>query len=228
MFKARKKITKKEIQKDPFLEGLYSTKMFINNHKRKIIQISVGILVGVVVILFLNNRRQTQNQVAETSLGKALVSLTKGDKDNGLLQLELLIEDYSGSVPAQNGLFLLGKNYYEKNDYLTAKSYLNDFIDNPTDEFHASALNLLAEIEKNNSKVESVIEYYQQAISVSSTNFQKIQNQISLAKFYLEIGRQKESKLLLESIQKHSDIDKNMQNKIDEISGRINQAISDD
>ncbi|MFQ6678239.1 MAG: tetratricopeptide repeat protein [Fidelibacterota bacterium] len=228
MFKARKKITRREIQKDPFLEGLYSIKMFFSNNKQKIIQLSIGIVLGVIVVTYIYNKKLTQNQAAETALGKALVSLTKGDKDDGRLKLELLVDDFSGSKPAQKGLFLLGKNYYEIEDYLTAKSYLNEFIEDPSDEFHASALTLLAEIEKNNSNIESAAEYYQRAISASTTNFQKIQTQLNLAKFYLEIGKYKESKLLLDSILKHGDVDKNVQNKIDEITGRLSQVNSDE
>ncbi len=228
MLKARKKITKKEIQKDPFLESLFSIKTYFDHNKQKITRISIGVILAVIVIAFLNNKRMAQNEAAETALGKAMVNLTIGDIDNGLLLLELLIDDFSGSGPAQRGLYLLGKNYYEKEDYLTAKSYLNDFLDDPSDDFNASAFLLLAEIEKNNLNLEPAISNYKKAIKFSSTNLQKNQLQVSLIKYYLEIGYYNDAKSLLEGMSKPFNQPIKVQNEIDEIIGRIDRAISDE
>ncbi len=228
MLKARKKITKKEIKKDPFLESLYSIKTYIDHNKQKIIQISIGVILAVVVIIFLNNKRITQSEAAETALGEALVNLTIGDIDNGLLMLELLVDDYSGSRSAQRGLYFLGKNYYEKKDYLTAKSYLNDFLDDPSDDFHASAFMILAEIEKNDLNTESAIDYYKKAIKYATTDLQKIQLQINLTKYYLEAGYINDAKSMLEVISKPLNQPIKVQNEIDEIIGRIDRAISDE
>jgi tetratricopeptide (TPR) repeat protein len=228
MLKARKKITKKEIQKDRLLGSLFSIKTYIDHNKQKIIQISIGTILAVIVIIFLNNKRLTQNEAAETALGEALVNLTIGDIDNGLLMLELLVDDYSGSRSAQKGLYFLGKNYYEKKDYLTAKSYLNDFLDDPSDDFHASALMILAEIEKINLNTESAIDYYKEAIKYATTDLQKIQLQINLTKYFLKTGYINDAKSMLEVISKPLNQPIKVQNEIDEIMGRIDRAISDE
>lgn len=228
MIKARKKITKKEIQKDPFLEGLYAIKTYVDHNKQMIIRMSIGIIVAVVVMLFLNNKRIVQNEAAETALGKAMVNLTIGDIDNGLLLLELLIDDFSGSKPAQRGLYFLGKNYFEKKDYLTAKFHIIDFLDDPSDEFHASALMILAEIEKNDLNTKSALNYYKKAIKFASTDLQKNQLQVNLAKFYIEVGNNIDAKSLLDGVSKNSNQPIKVQNEIDEILGRIDRAISDE
>jgi len=219
--KARKKITKKEIQKDPFLEGLYSIKNYIDQHKQMIIRLSFGIILAVVVILFLNNKRIVRNKSAETALGKALVNLTIGDVDNGLLLLELLVDDFPGSKPAQRGLYFLGKNYFEKNDYLTAKSYLNDFFDDPSDEFQASAFLMLAEIEQNDMNTEAALNHYEKAIKFATTDLQKIQLQVNLAKLYIDIGLSTDAKSLVNEVINKSNLPTKVQNEIDEISGRV-------
>lgn len=228
MIKARKKITKKEIKKDPFLEGLYLIKTYVDHHKQMIIRISIGVIIAVVVMIFLNNKRIVQNEAAETALGKAMVNFTIGDIDNGLLLLELLIDDFSGSKPAQRGLYFLGKNYFEKKDYLTAKFYLIDFLDDPSDDFHASACMILAEISKIDLNTESALNYYKKAIKFASTDLQKNQLQVSLAKLYVELGNNKDAKSLIDRVSKQSNQPIKVQNEIDEISGRIDRAISDE
>jgi len=167
MLKARKKITRKEIQQDPFLESLYSIKTYFEQNRKKIIQTFTIVLVVVVGLLFLNNRRLSQNVKAETYLGKALLNLTNGDEENGLLQLELLADDYSGTKSAQEAMYYLGRIFYEKKDYLSAKSYINDFLDDPSDEFEASALVILAELEKNIGNIEAAITNYTKSHQIS-------------------------------------------------------------
>ena len=164
MLKARKKITKKEIKHDPFLESIYKAKEYFEENKQLITRIGVGIVAVVVIVLILNKNSKAEKEASEAALGKAFVNLSIGDRDNGLLQLELLVDDYSGSEAAQRSLFMLARLYYEQKDYLTAESNLQDFLDDPTEEFHAGALMMMADIEKINGYTESIADHIKQAL----------------------------------------------------------------
>ena len=103
----------------------------------------------------------------------AFVNLSSGDRDNGHLQLELIIDDYAGTKAARHSKFMLARLYYEQKDYLTAKLYLLDFLDDPTDEFHVGALILMADIEKFNGNSDGEEKYIKQSMKYASSKSDK-------------------------------------------------------
>ena len=126
MLKARKRITKKEIKHDPFLESIYQTKEYFEKNVKIITRAGIGLVAVLIVVFIFNKNLNAERNASEVALGKAIVNLGIGDRDNGLLQLELLIDDYSGSDAAQRGSFMLARLFYEQKDFLTAESYLLD------------------------------------------------------------------------------------------------------
>jgi hypothetical protein len=97
MLKARKRITKKEIKHDPFLESIYQTKEYFEKNVKTITRAGIGLVAVLIVVFIFNKNLNAERNASEVALGKAIVNLGIGDRDNGLLQLELLIDDYSGS-----------------------------------------------------------------------------------------------------------------------------------
>ena len=228
MLKARKKITKKEIKHDPFLESIYKTKEYFEENKQLITRIGVGIVAVVIIVLILNKNSKAEKEASEAALGKAFVNLSIGDRDNGLLQLELLVDDYSGSEAAQRSLFMLARLYYEQKDYLTAESNLQDFLDDPTEEFHAGALMMMADIEKINGYTESIADHIKQAIQYALNEPEKDKYSMVLAEHYINIGNYKDALELAESIHEKYDKRSDLHSRAQEILGRLHTVVSDE
>ena len=228
MLKARKKITKKEIKHDPFLESIYKTKEYFEENKQLITRIGVGIVAVVIIVLILNKNSKAEKEASEAALGKAFVNLSIGDRDNGLLQLELLVDDYSGSEAAQRSLFMLARLYYEQKDYLTAESNLQDFLDDPTEEFHAGALMMMADIEKINGYTESISDHIKQAIQYALNEPEKDKYSMVLAEHYINIRNYKDALELAESIHEKYDKRSDLHSRAQEILGRLHTVVSDE
>lgn len=228
MLKARKKITKKEIKHDPFLESIYKTKEYFEENKQLITRIGVGIVAVVIIVLILNKNSKAEKEASEAALGKAFVNLSIGDRDNGLLQLELLVDDYSGSEAAQRSLFMLARLYYEQKDYLTAESNLQDFLDDPTEEFHAGALMMMADIEKINGYTESIADHIKQAIQYALNEPEKDKYSMVLAEHYINIRNYKDALELAESIHEKYDKRSDLHSRAQEILGRLHTVVSDE
>ena len=228
MLKARKKITKKEIKHDPFLESIYQTKEYYEKNKQLIIRIGVGIVAVVVIVFILNKNSKAEKEASEAALGKAFVNLSIGDRDNGLLQLELLVDDYSGSEAAQRGLFMLARLYYEQKDYLTAESNLQDFLDDPTEEFHAGALMMMADIEKINGYTESIADNIKKAIKYALNEPEKDKYSMVLAEHNINIGNYKDALELAESIHEKYDKRSDLYSRAQEILGHLHTVASDE
>ena len=228
MLKARKKITKKEIKHDPFLASIYKAKEYFEENKQLITRIGVGIVAVVVIVLILNKNSKAEKEASEAALGKAFVNLSIGDRDNGLLQLELLVDDYSGSEAAQRSLFMLARLYYEQKDYLTAESNLQDFLDDPTEEFHAGALMMMADIEKINGYTESIADHIKQAIQYALNEPEKDKYSMVLAEHYINIRNYKDALELAESIHEKYDKRSDLHSKAQEILGSLHTVVSDE
>ena len=228
MLKARKKITKKEIKHDPFLETVSQVKEYVEKNQKLITRVGIGVVAIIIIGMIMNKNIASEKDASETALGKAFVSLGTGDKDNGLLQLELLVDDYTGSEAAQRGLFMLARINYEQKDYLTAQSYLQDFLDDPTEEFHAGALLLMADLEKMNGNANAVAGYLNQAIKQATNVPEKDKYTIALADHYIHTGEYKEAQLLAESIIDKYPNSSELKNKAEEIIGYLHTVFSDE
>ena len=105
MLKPKKKITQKEIQRDPFLESVDSAQAHFENNKTLFTQIGAGILVIIVGITVLTNKNKEHTSEGLTSLSKALVALDQEDLTNAKFQLETVLNNYSGTLPAVESEF---------------------------------------------------------------------------------------------------------------------------
>ncbi len=228
MLKAKKKITKKEMKKDPFLESIYHTKEYIEANRSIITKVGGGVFVAILAMILFYNNLQEKKIGSEEALGKAMVSLSIGDRDNGILQLQLLTDDYSGTSAAQQGTFMLAKLFYEDNDLLTAESYLNDFLNDATDEFHAGALAIRSDILKSEDDLVAFESTVKKGIKVAQSEEEKDHFRLKLAALYMETNRYSEAKEIAEPIRETYERRSELYNKADEILGHLHIVFSDE
>lgn len=228
MIKARKHITKKEIAHDPFLESINTVKKYFDENKNFISRVSLGFVALIVVGMLFNNNFTSKRETSESALGMAFVNLSSGDRDNGLLQLELIIDDYAGTKAARHSKFMLARLYYEQKNYLTAKLYLLDFLDDPTDEFHVGALILMADIEKFNGNSDGEEKYIKQSMKYASSKLDKDKYSITLAEYYMNEGNIQDALALVVPIIEKYERRSDLYNKAQEILGHLHTVSSDE
>lgn len=147
MLKPRKKITRKELKKDPFLETVYKTSEHFRKYQRRYVRFGLGGLVIIILLVVVIRNQQYKGELAEAALGKALVEFDQGDIDNAVLQLEMILDDFGSTRSGNLARYFLGRYYFHSGDYATAKTYLQEFTEGTAQELVlGSAYHMLASI----------------------------------------------------------------------------------
>ncbi|SVB86109.1 uncharacterized protein METZ01_LOCUS238963, partial [marine metagenome] len=87
MLKPKRKITKKEIQRDPFIENIFSFKEHINQKKSIYTKVLIGVFAVFILSYLYTNNRSSNFEAAETLISKAMVYVDLGDNDNAMIYL---------------------------------------------------------------------------------------------------------------------------------------------
>lgn len=147
MLKPKKKISKQELKKDPFLEFINEAQNWVSERKKIIYQVGIGIIVVVAVLYFAGNTRTNSNNEAEALLGEALLSQDLGDFENSRFQLQNLIDEYSDTKAGKQGLYYFGKILFEENNYTEAETYLSEYVkEGSIPELQSASYKMLANI----------------------------------------------------------------------------------
>ena len=130
MLRPKKKITKKEIQRDPFLETVDQAQAHLEENRSRYLQIGIVILAILIGINVLSNNSQNANKEASSSLGDALLTLDLNDQTTAKFQFETVINEYENTTSASLAEYYLGKMSYDNNDNVNAEKYLSSYLNN--------------------------------------------------------------------------------------------------
>ncbi len=125
----KKRITKKDLKEDKFVETALLARTYFEEHTKEITYIVGGIIVvGILIWLFLNHRSQ-RLQEAETLLGKAQMEMQSMHTTKAREFLDQLIQEYDGTDAAEQGYFLLANLDFQAQKYDKAEQEYKKFID---------------------------------------------------------------------------------------------------
>ncbi len=129
MLKPSRKILRKEIKKDPFLETVEKIENGFEENRKTIIN---GLIFIVAIIITGSIYVNNQNDIvleSSSALGAALVAYSNSDYDNAKFQFETISSNYEGTENEIFSNYFLGKIAYELGRFDEAKILLNDFLD---------------------------------------------------------------------------------------------------
>ena len=129
MLKPKKKITKKELKEDKFVKFTLQAKTYLDENSKQVFYMVSGILVVVILIIVFVYVHNENVEEARGQLGIAQVEYSNLNYDKAITRLEKLIENYSGTDEADQGMFLLANVLYQKDKYDEAKTYFEQFVD---------------------------------------------------------------------------------------------------
>lgn len=180
MLKKHKKLTRKEMKKDPLLIFTAQAYDFIRNEWIKIgSTVLTVVIVITLALVFVKGRRRD----AINAYDVALTALNN-DSPEALDLLKRVVDDYSGSSNAADALIKLGNSYYNKKDFDSSekyfKKYIDTFSDNPI--YVLNAYNGLGGIYEEKGEYRKAGEMYEQYIK-------KYSNSVFLSMMYLNAGK---------------------------------------
>ena len=226
MLKPRRKIIKKELKKDPYIDFLSRAKNNVDENKKLYMRLVLGTVVIIVALLFFRNNLQNSKDAGAESLGKALVTLASGDLDNATLQFEFIADEYDNNEAGTLAKYYLARAHFNDKDYLAAYSYLNQIADEnfKLAQFPVSIYKMLGFIALEDGDQAAAMDYYEQALEKSKIVQQEQSITLDLADVLLKMGDFGRSLELVQKVLDEADPGTPVNNRAEELIGRIEFA----
>ena len=222
MLKPKKKITKKEIQRDPFLETVDQAQAHLEENRSRYLQIGIAVLAILIGFNVFSNNSQNANKEASSSLGDALLTLDLNDQTTAKFQLETVINEYENTASASLAEYYLGKMSYDNNDNVNAEKYLNSYLDNNPKGFLASSSGMiLADIAVSKKDFDKGISILSKCIKNSNSIKDIRQMQLRKADYYIVNGQQLEAEKIIDKLLLDEDLSSWNKQVAQEIKGKI-------
>ena len=222
MLRPKKHITRKEIQRDPFLESVDQAQAHLEKNRSMYTMIGVGLIVVLIAFNVINDKKKKHSIKASSSLGQALISLDREDASTAQFQLETVTNDYDNTSSGNLSNYYLGKMKYESDQLDQAESHLNIFLKkNSYDYLVASAYIMLSDIKLRNAHID-------QAIKLIDKGLRKVENQndkrtleLQKAKLALKNGDKTLSRSIVDNIIKEKNLGSDHKKVAEEIFGKL-------
>jgi predicted negative regulator of RcsB-dependent stress response len=168
MLKPKRKITRKEIKRDPFLETIDKIEYNFEQNKKIYLNIAIGVIGGIFLINILLNKQEQKDIDSSSALGVALVAFDNADYDNAKFQFENIVSDYSGTNSSNVANYYLGKIYFDEKDLNKSEEYLNKYLnDAEPNVLVPGAIKILSNIALNNSEFDNALKLLDKGIRLN-------------------------------------------------------------
>tara|TARA_B100000029_G_scaffold177949_1_gene175321 strand:- start:2288 stop:2962 length:675 start_codon:yes stop_codon:yes gene_type:complete len=222
MLKPTKKITKKEIQRDPFLESVDKAQAHLQEQRSMYMKIAIGLIAVLIGYNVISEKQTQQDTEANSLLGQAMVALDRGDESNAQFQLETIITEYNGTHSAEVAGYHLGKMKYEAGDFTSAEIYLSQFIrDNAVDLMMSSAAYMLADIAVQDGDTNSALSFLDKGVQKSTDVHTSRMMELEKAKLILAQGDLEGARTIATDILAEKNVTSIQKQTAEEILGKI-------
>ena len=222
MLKPKRKITRKEIKKDPFLESIDKLENNFEQNKKTYLSIAIGLIASILVINILLNKQSQKNIDSNSDLGMALVAFDNEDYDNAKFQFETIVSEYSGTNSSNVANYYLGKISFENNDLVKSKTYLNVYLKDPEpDILIPGAIKMLSNIALKSSEYDKAIKLLDRGIRLDLNS--DIINDFKLLKVSIlkDQGKPEIAQNILDEILKEEKLPNHLKRLSEELIGMM-------
>ena len=190
MLKPQRKITRKEIKRDPFLETIDKIEYNFEQNKKTYLNIALGLIAVIISINVLLNKQGQKDIDSNSALGIALVAFDNQDYENAKFQFETIVSDFSGTNSSNIANYYLGKISFENNELIKAESYLNEYLNNSEpDILIPGTIKILSNIALKNNEFDKAIKLLDRGLRLGLDN--NISNEFKLLKVSILIEQDK-------------------------------------
>ena len=190
MLKPQRKITRKEIKRDPFLETIDKIEYNFEQNKKTYLNIALGLIAVIISVNVLLNKQGQKDIDSNSALGIALVAFDNQDYENAKFQFETIVSDFSGTNSSNIANYYLGKISFENNGLIKAESYLNEYLNNSEpDILIPGTIKILSNIALKNNEFDKAIKLLDRGVGLGLDN--NISNELKLLKVSILIEQDK-------------------------------------
>ena len=219
MLRPNKKITRKEIQRDPLLESVDRAQAHLEDNRSLYLKIGIGLIAVLLFFNFRSDQNAKHSTEASATLGKALVTLDQGDKSSAKFQLETVFNEFEGTSSALTACYYLGKMEYELDNISGAERYLSTFIKkNSKDPLAPSAAIMLSDIFMGSDNVDDALKMVNKALK-NSNKYDTRSLEIAKVKILLAQNKKGEAKEIIERLLNENDLSTDHKQSVQEMQG---------
>ena len=190
MLKPQRKIIRKEIKRDPFLETIDKIEYNFEQNRKTYLYIALGLIAVIISANFLLNKQSQKDIDSNSALGIALVAFDNEDYENAKFQFETILSSFSGTNSSNIANYYLGKISFENNDLTKAESYLNEYLNNSEpDILIPGTIKILSNIALKNNEFDKAIKLLDRGLRLGLDN--NISNEFKLLKVSILIEQDK-------------------------------------
>ena len=190
MLKPQRKIIRKEIKRDPFLETIDKIEYNFEQNRKTYLYIALCLIAVIISGNFLLNKQSQKDIDSNSALGIALVAFDNEDYENAKFQFETILSDFSGTNSSNIANYYLGKISFENNGLIKAESYLNEYLNNSEpDILIPGTIKILSNIALKNNEFDKAIKLLDRGLRLGLDN--NISNEFKLLKVSILIEQDK-------------------------------------
>ncbi len=181
---------KEELRRDPVLESIEKSRIFIKNQGNKLIAsivVIVLIFVGFQISSYLKNKKLEKTQDA---FGKGMLLYSEHKKEDALAAFKKLVTDYPNTSHAAYSAFMVGHIYLSKDKYDEAIEYFQVASSNKKDKsfIRGEALIALATCYESKEDLEKSIQYFNKALENQNIQYRYPDIKWKMALIYKKLG----------------------------------------
>ena len=207
MLKPKRKITSKELKKDPFLESIYSIKQHFDEKKPQYLKIGLSVVVVFLIGFLYNSNSVTNENEADYGLSIGMIYLNQGDYQNAIMQFQQIVDEYSNTNSGYDASFYIGKIHFERGNYDLALPHFERYVSGSNNNFIlSSAYESLSAIYEDKKNLDDAISYQKKSINKSISKLGNAFSKLRLAKLHiLNNDKDRAIKIMDEVMEGHKD-----------------------
>ena len=127
MLRPKKRLSKKEIKEDKLVTLYFNAQEFIQQNSKWMLIGAGGIVAIVVISILFASSKRTAERAASAEFIKGRVEYNAGRYENAVDILKSMVDNYSGTNSAKQGMLYLANSFYAMADYDQALEYYDNF-----------------------------------------------------------------------------------------------------
>ena len=222
MLKPSRKILRKEIKKDPFLETVDKIENTFKDNRKTIVNVLFFfVAIAVIGSIYVNNQNEIELD-SISAFGAALVAYSNSDYENAKFQFESISSNYKGTESEIFSNYYLGRIAYDSGEYNKAKFLLNDFLDNTEKTtFVCGAIKQLVEISYNENDFLNSLDIIAKAKRFDINSVSNLELKMLKINTLIKMDDLQGAKIEIEKVLNSKNIPSNIEQKISEFEGLL-------
>ncbi|MBN1293041.1 MAG: tetratricopeptide repeat protein [Candidatus Latescibacteria bacterium] len=192
MLRKHKRLTKKELKKDPFVIFTAQVYEYLQNEWKKL----GSIVLTVVVVISLGIFFAKSSKKSEINAYDAALTALQNDAPEAPDLLKAVVEKHGGSDKAGDALIRLGNLYYQQKDYDLSEKYFSQYVKKYSGDplYDLNAYNGLGVVYEEKGEYKKAADTYKQYISKYKESPFDTMMWLNIAKAYWLAGEKQASK----------------------------------